>query len=359
MTVSIKRLIAYVALIAVALAGTPTRALATDGLKTERYGLKDKTKKIEVARQVPANLNQNPFRNKTVTATLRGASIQLDRSSVAESSLAIILMHDRIDPGQVATVDRKINEEQRIVETLCQIHPPLLNSRQIGFYPFLYKAGQFATVTAVDMFDVAMQRAEIAAIAECEFSKTVTAASVGYTRPHVIEIQPGPLVRSSAVIRNIQTAPIVREIASRPMQLLNRKSGGNISIVVLDNSVSGVNSKDDLILLGQALLIDDYESSGIAALPAEDRVKPRALAVPAISISHRREIPEATFSAGALIQSTKAIVISIINAIEPIIGLRQARILPEKIQDLLYQIDELIWSSSNLKHVWNVVAHHK
>ena len=91
MTVSWKRLIAFVALVAITLAGTPTKAVANDGLKSERYGFKSTQQQVQEVAQARANIHQNPFRSQTVTATLSGSALTIDRSQPARNSVAILM----------------------------------------------------------------------------------------------------------------------------------------------------------------------------------------------------------------------------------------------------------------------------
>jgi len=157
MTVSLKRLIAYVALVAITLAGTPTKLMANDGLKSERYGLKSDQQKIQTAQKARANLTENPFRNNTVTATLSGTSIQVDRATVAQSSVAIILPSsisairaiaaNRVDPGE---------------STITEVHGAVFRN-QLGFYSSLAIAGQSAFDFAGTLADSAKEQLEMIA----------------------------------------------------------------------------------------------------------------------------------------------------------------------------------------------------
>ena len=60
-----------------------------------------------------------------------------------------------------------------------------------------------------------------------------------------------------------------------------------------------------------------------------------------------------------IFESAKAVVKSVIVAIEPFFGLHQAMFIPQEFRDQMINVDELIFSTSNLKHVWNVCGSHK
>lgn len=354
MTVSFKRLIAFVALFAIALAGTPTKALATDGLKSDRYGFKSKEKQIEALKQTQANLNQNPFRDKTVAASLSGASIKIDRANVNESNIAVLLTKGATDNRAV------VHNPRDLTEPLCQIHSPVFDAAGRDFYSGLWNAGRSAKDFAGSLYGAAMDGMEMAIMAENEFAKTVTAAAVGYRIPRTSSLNRSRLsTRSTAVIRNIQTETIPAAIQTIPPKtnLLKRPQASNISIVVLDAYQPGTIDLERPFQFGQHLLIQEYQPAQVD----QAEMRPAPLAVPAIAISHRQPSSDSTSDSNArsLIRSAKAIMKSIIQAIEPMIGFQRAMLVPEQVRNQLFQIDELIWSSSNLQHIWNFCGTHK
>lgn len=141
---------------------------------------------------------------------------------------------------------------------------------------------------------------------------------------------------------------------------LKRPETGNISIVVLQDPEpkSVANREEEIFNVGQQLLIDEYIPSCMER--SDDEGKPAmALAVPTIMINYSKSAPASRLSARSVIQSAKAIVKSIIDAVRPIIGVQRALMIPQQIRNQMFRIDEIVFSSSNLKHIWNVCSTQK
>ena len=106
MTVSIKRWIAVIAMIAMTLAGTPIQAVANDGLNSSRYGFKPQQNKTSFA-EVRASLSQNPFRGNSVTATIVGNAVRVEKAEqVAASYAKIIRSQINFDQNAKGSVGR-------------------------------------------------------------------------------------------------------------------------------------------------------------------------------------------------------------------------------------------------------------
>lgn len=385
MTVSWKRLIAFVALVAITLAGTPTSVKANDGLKSERYGFKSDQQKIQVASKTQANLNRNPFRTQTVTATLSGTALTIEESKQERSSVAILMPNAAGNKSsgtttRLAAANRNVDRNLSVGEI-----PAAVFSNQRGFYGSVVDAGQSAIGFAGDLYDAALDGLCIAAIADRNFDSSLTAAAA---RSYgVIPVRPAsldsplfkcnvmndgtcvvrsseqncmdavapqqvaesvPAQLSSAVIRNIRSEA---SDALPATNILKRPTTGNISIMVIE----AFDSQLEAALPGEQLLIDRYVPCNL------DGGKPAAaLSVPAMMMDSHPTKPVAnSSSAKVILKSTKAVVKTLLVAIKPFIGLRHAVLIPQQVRKQLMRVDELIFSSSNLKHIWNVCGSHK
>ena len=284
MTVSWKRLIAFVALVAITLAGTPTKAVANDGLKSERYGFKSTQQQVQEVAQARANIHQNPFRSQTVTATLSGSALTIDRSQPARNSVAILM------PGtpkgttneSLAMASRNANAMMPIAEIRGAVF-----SNQRGFYGSMTEAGRSAIDVAGHLYDAAIENLSLAAVAERNFSNSVTGMAM--RQSGIAPVRPASLTKpafapfkltadanlvkakeeSSSSINNSKpkfqlSSAVIRNIVSESTNLvpvtrkLKRPSGGNISIMVIESADSAGNGDPKASIPGKRLLIDRY-----------------------------------------------------------------------------------------------------
>lgn len=335
MTVSYKRLIAFVALVAIALAGTPTNSMAKDGLNAARYGFGQKQQNIRVARQVPANLNQNPFREKTVIAKLSGAALQIDRATVTESNVAVLLMHQSERLPEAVADWSALNEG-----TVCHIQIPVFqNSPQASFHESWLGASRAVTGWANRLMDAAWTQTSIVQAAETEFYKSVTAAAAGFHAP-ISKYSPGTLSAASPKWGHA-TLWVVR-----PTNVLQRPSGPNIEIEIME----GANRESGNVR--QDLLIEDYLPPSLAQDVIDSSAPTRPSAVPAMTIGYQKKLPVPYISPRSLIQSAKAIIKSIFQAWEPMKEMAASGETAGRVMPFLQQVDPWIWSPGDGKQLW-------
>lgn len=291
MTVSLKRLIATVVLTAMALAGTPTNALANDGLNLTRYGFKSEKNQLEVHRPVSANLNQNPFRKKTVTATLRGASIRIERSTVTESNVAKLLTKGT-NHSAVASTPAMVDH------SICQIHLPVFqNASQGSFYKAWLGTSRNAIEFGSNLLEESLSILQHGAEAELQFATSLTATSNQHTAPIFAKLPAYQLPaaepvasetaisanmakQSRATIGKVHTSQMqAKTLTTRPTQPLLRRSNPNIRIILMA-AAAQQNFEP-----GQNLLIQEYMPPAFTAANA----KTTGLAVPAMSIKFQRK----------------------------------------------------------------------
>ena len=289
MTVSLKRLIASLVLIAMALAGTPTKALANDGLDMIRYGFKTEKQELEVYRPVSANLNKNPFRDKTVSATLRGADIRIERSTLAERNIAKLLNPEN-------TRDAVVIKPVMIDHTICQVYLPVFQNAPQGN---LMSAWRNQIDQAVELGQQIAKQGlayvESGLEAEMQFATSLTAASREHEAPLLAKLPAWQLpsaveisdesdssqsVKSLATISNISESEIeIPALVSLPTQTLKRMNCHNIHIAMLEGS------EEDGFSPGQQLLIEEYMPTTVPTIKA----KSAALKVPAMSIGYQKK----------------------------------------------------------------------
>ena len=291
MTVSLKRLIATVVLTAMALAGTPTNALANDGLNLTRYGFKSEKNELEVHRPVSANLNENPFRKKTVTATLRGASIRIERATVTESNVAKLLTKGTTHSA-VASAPAMVDH------SICQIHLPVFqNASQGSFYDAWLGSSRNVMEFGSNLLEESLGILQHGAEAELQFATSLTATSNQHTAPIFAKLPAYQLPaaepvasdtgisgrvakQSQATIGEIQTSQMqAKTLTTRPTQALLRRSNPNILVVLL----AAVDQQT--FEPGQNLLIQEYMPPAFTAANA----KSKGISVPAMSINFQRK----------------------------------------------------------------------
>jgi len=289
MTVSLKRLIATAVLIAMALAGTPTKALANDGLDMIRYGFQTEKQELEVYRPVSANLNKNPFRDKTVSATLRGASIRVERSTLAERNIAKLLT-------RAATPDAVVIKPVKIDHSLCQVHLPVFqNAPQSNLMGGWLNKIDEAMSLGKRITEHGLAYVESSLEAERQFASSLTAASQQHTAPFLAklpawqlpsaaeiseETESGQGLQALATISNISESEIeIPALACLPTRPLKRMSCHNIYIAMLEAT------QEDGFAPGQQLLIEEYVPTTVPTIKA----KSASLKVPAMSIGFQKK----------------------------------------------------------------------
>jgi hypothetical protein len=351
MHVSLKRWIALVAWLAIAWAGTPTAAVANDGLNPVRYGIGSEKPALQVARQTPANLNQNPFRNKTVTAQLSGNSIRIDAATVTQSNVAILLTGDTANQTAVAFTPAKVEK------STCRIHTPVFETPLVAaaktgrrsFFSGLLDIGGAAAGAGKSLFDSSLEQLQIVGTAEREFHRTVTALASGY--PVATSSKITQTLAHTALPGSHANTPALPELACHPANRLIRRTSPNIAILMMDVTV------DEPFEPGQQLLIEEYLPLEQSRKTGQISAKPRSLAVPAMSISYRSETASASpdapssVTATAVIRSAKAVIKSLLQVVEPVLGIPQSMSIQQRIRGQWLRIDELIWSASSLRHV--------
>lgn len=288
MTVSLKRLIATVVLIAMALAGTPTKALANDGLDMIRYGFQSEKKGVEVYRPVSANLNKNPFREKTVSATLRGASIRVERATLSERNVAKLLTRE-------AMPDPVVNQPVMIDHSVCQVHLPVFqNTPPKNFIAAWRNKMEDAVALGKEMTGHGLAYLQNGIEAERQFATSLTAASRQHTAPFLAKLPACQLpsaaeisgegessqpLQALATISNISEADEMPNLICLPSRPLKRMSCHNIYIAMLEGT------QEDGFSPGQQLLIEEYMPTAVPAIKA----KSAALKVPVMSIGFQKK----------------------------------------------------------------------
>ncbi len=348
MTVSPGRMIAFLMMIAVTLAGTPNQIAANDGLNSSRYSIRAGTTGTNsVQSLVPrASSGLNPLRGQAVTASLSGDLQVATRRAAPSNFAAIVPLTDsmQIVPNQRG---RRIASGQ---------------SQFAGHWNAWHQIVSRTASGTLSRLGSGLEWLDESAPAP----RRIQASAAGY-RSHSS--------KSRAVIRQIETSTprVIQEIPAKPLKKL---SGGNISVFMVDASQAPTDREiiereifDDAICMigceddsrtcatrsacfGQDLLIDQFLPAAGEQGTRQVTKRPARLQVPAMTMGHRSLESRPEISGQSLIQTGKAVIRSIIDVVQPLALLERAVQIHQRIESAVIELDDLIWSAE-LYHVWN------
>ncbi|MGI9519345.1 MAG: hypothetical protein ACR2NP_20000 [Pirellulaceae bacterium] len=351
MTLLPGRTIALLLTIAVALAGTPNQIAANDGLNTSRFSVRSADDDSGTVRSlVPPASTDNPLRGRTVSATISGDVRVASRDTRPTNFAAIISSRDTIDVVENRRGRQVANGTSQIAMEWSTWNE-LVNEALGNSIVRLTDGIQW-----LDHQTPARQR--------------IRATNAGHR---------SKTGKSRATIRPYKTPAASEQRRAPQTQTLRKLPAGNMSVFVVEDGFPAAERSliereifDDVICMigceedsrrtptrngkpfgfGEDLLIDQFLPNSSDATARQSSDRPSRLAVPAMTIGHRKATQTVTLSNQSLILTAKAVIRSIVKVIRPLALLERVVRLHQRVESAVIDLDELIWSAE-LNHIWN------
>ncbi len=319
MTVSIKRWIAVLTLIAISLAGTPTIVKANDGLKSERYGFGNS---IESKKEVIqwASLQHNPLRKNSVSASLSGSQIAIDESSIPETNIAVIIQTGTNDRSTIAQSPDLRHEVYW--EPSASIRPPIFMNKPVSLHAKLLNVFDNLKQQSQEIWDLTVSNLNL----ETMDANMVPAKNVS------AKLSAARLGHGSAVIRNISSGPIKPFIEARPISRPVRPGNVVIEVFEIEAKPSKKIDKD----ANRRLLIEQYSTDGLLSTKHKP-AGPTRLNIPVCIMPVAMSTDFADTNDSSVFLSVKKGAKSLLNVASSVMGIQTGMICAKhsRLQNLL------------------------
>lgn len=350
MTLLPGRTIAFLMTIAVALAGTPNQVAANDGLNDSRFSVRSAEDDSGTVRSLvpPASID-NPLRGRTVSATISGDVRVASRDTRPTNFAAIISGRDTIDVVENRRGRQIANGTSRFAmewNTWNQLVNEALGNSMVRLAD---------GIQWLDHQAPARQRIRATTVGHSSKAGKSRATIRPYKTPSADEDRHEPRTRTLRKLpaSNMSVFIVEEGLPVAERSLIEREIFDDVICMIgceEEDSRRTPTRNGKPFGFGEDLLIDQFLPSASDATDGRSAHRPSRLAVPAMTIGHRKAT--VTLSNQSLILTAKAVVRSIINVIRPLALLDRAVKLHQRIESAVIELDELIWSAE-LNHIWN------